>query len=151
MRTDTREKIFHITKFVLFFVIIFLLQSCATTSTSVRRLESSEFEKNLPGLWEGNWRWSGRSGKRHIHIIKIDGNRVVLTGYTSGGDYWAETDDVYGRIENSRLLLTWPLAGPNGVTDRYEMIKDDSDNFILDGIWQSPNSSSGTSQLKKMK
>ena len=29
------------------------------------------------------------------------------------------------------------------------MIKDDSNNLILDGIWRSPNSS-GTSQLKKI-
>jgi hypothetical protein len=131
------------------FFIVFLLQSCATTPTSARRLEGSEFIKNLPGLWEGNWRWAGRSGKRSINIIRIDGNEVDLTGFTSGGDYWAATDDVYGRIENSALLLTWPLAGPNGVTDRYTMIKDDSNNLVLDGIWQSTNSS-GTSQLKKI-
>ena len=132
------------------FFIVFLLQSCAATPSSVRRLNSSEFEKNLLGQWEGKWRWSGRSGKRHINIIKIDGNKVVLTGYTSGGDYWAETNDVYGRIENSRLLLTWPLAGPSGANDKYTMIKDNSNNLILDGIWRSPNSS-GTSQLKKIK
>ena len=149
MRANTRACISHATTFVLFFFMISLLQSCAATPDSVRRLENSEFEKNLPGLWEGNWRWSGRSGKRHINIIKIDGNKVVLTGYTSGGDYWAETEDVYGRIENSRLWLAWPLAGPNGVTDRYTMTKDDSNNLILDGIWRSPNSS-GTSQLKKI-
>ena len=131
------------------FFNVLLLQSCATTPTSVRRLEGTEFIKNLPGLWEGNWRWAGRSGKRSINIIKIDGNDVDLTGFTSGGDYWAATDDVHGRIENSALLLTWPLAGPNGVTDRYTMIKDDSNNLVLDGIWQSTNSS-GTSQLKKI-
>ena len=151
MRTNTKANTFHITQFVLFFFAIFLLQSCAATPTSVRFLESSEFEMNLPGLWEGNWRWSGRSGKRHINIIKIDGNKVVLTGYTSGGDYWAETEDVNGHIYKSHLLLTWPSAGPNGVTDRYKMIKDDSDSLILDGIWQSPNSSSGTSRPKKVK
>ena len=149
MKSNINVRILHASKFVLFFLIIFLFHSCAATSNSVRRLESNEFEKNLPGLWQGNWRWSGRSGKRHINIIKIEGNKVILTGYTSGGDYWAETDDVYGRVENSRLLLTWPLAGPNGVNDRYTMIKDDSNNLILDGIWQSPNSS-GTSQLKKI-
>ena len=149
MGANINAGIIPATKFVLFFSIIFLFQSCATTPASFRSLESSEFEKNLPGLWEGNWRWSGRSGKRHINIIRIDGDRVVLTGYTSGGDYWAETDEVYGRIENSRLLLTWPLAGPNGVNDKYKMIQDDSNNLILDGIWRSPGSSSGTSQLKK--
>ena len=131
------------------FFIVFLLQSCVTTPTSVMRLEGSEFKKNLPGLWEGNWYWAGRSGKRHIKIIKIDENKVELTGYTAGGDYWADTDEVSGRIENSALLLTWPSAGPNGVNDRYTMIRDDSNNLILDGIWRNPNSS-GTSQLKKI-
>ena len=148
MKTNTRGSICYLTIYVLIFFIILLL-SCTTTSTSLIRLEGNDFEKNLPGLWEGNWRWAGRSGKRSINIIKIDGNDVDLTGFTSGGDYWAATDDVYGRIENSALLLTWPLAGPNGVTDRYTMIKDDSNNLVLDGIWQSTNSS-GTSQLKKI-
>ena len=131
------------------FFIVFLLQACVTTSTSVRLLENSEFKKNLLGRWEGSWNGPSRTGKRHINIIKIDGNKVDLTGYTSGGDYWAETDEVYGRIENSRLLLTWPLAGPNGVDDRYRMIIDESNNLILDGNWRGPNSF-GTSQLKKI-
>jgi hypothetical protein len=131
------------------FFIVFLLQSCVTTSTPVMRLEGSEFKKNLPGLWEGNWYWAGRSGKRRINIIKIDRNKVELTGYTAGGDYWADTDEVSGHIENSALLLTWPLVGPNGVNDRYTMIRDDTNNLILDGIWRNP-SSSGKSQLKKI-
>lgn len=130
------------------FFIVFLLQSCVTTSTSVRLLENSEFKKNLPGRWEGSWNGPGRTGKRHINIIKIDENKVDLKGYTSGGDYWAETDEVYGRTENSRLLLKWPLAGPNGVDDRYRMIIDESNNLILDGNWRGSNSF-GTSQLKK--
>ena len=148
MRTSKYTDIIHITKFILFILIIFL-QSCVATSNSTRRLESVEFKENLPGLWEGRWNWSGRSGKRRINIIKIDGTRVDLTGYTEKGSYWADTDEVYGHIENSALLLTWPQAGPNGVNDRYTMIKDDSNNLILDGIWRSSNSS-GTSQLKKI-
>ena len=149
MRTNAKADISHITKFVLFFFIIFLLPSCTATSTSVRRLEGSEFKKNLPGLWEGNWYLAGRSGKKRINIIKIDGNKVGLTGYSSGGDHWAGTDDVSGRIENSALLLTWPGVGLNGVIDRFTMIEDASNNLILDGNWRSPNLF-GTSQLKKI-
>ena len=109
------------------------MQSCAATPTSIRRVDSSEFEKNLPGLWEGNWRWSGRSGKRHINISRIDGDRVVLTGYTSGGDYWAETNEVYGRIENSMLLLTWPAATEYGCKEKLTMTRDASNKLRLDG------------------
>ena len=131
------------------FFIIFLLQSCAATSTSVTRIEDREFRKNLPGLWEGNWYLSaGRSGKKRIKIIRIYGDKVDLTGYASGGDHWAATDEVYGRIEDSALLLTWPGTGQNGVNDRFTMIKDDSNNLILDGNWRS-SSFYGTSQLKK--
>ena len=141
--------IFHTTKFILFLFIIFLLQSCLSTPTSFRRLEGSEFKKNLPGLWEGNWYLAGRSGKKRINIIKIDGNKVALTGFSSGGDHWAGTDDVYGRIDNSALLLTWPGAGLNGVIDRFTMIEDDSNNLILDGNWRSP-SLFGKSRLRKI-
>jgi len=148
MRTNTKMDIFHITKFVLLFFIIFLFQSCAATSTSVTRIEDREFRKNLPGLWEGYWHGPGRTGKRHINIIKIDGNKVHLTGYTSGSDYSPDTDEVYGRIENSTLLLSWPLAGHLGVNDKYRMIKDGSNNLIFEGIWRTSNFS-GKSQLKK--
>ena len=150
MRTNTKLGIFHITKFGLFFFIIFLLGSCVATSTSVRRLEGIEFKKNLPGVWEGNWYLAGRSGKKRINIIKIDGNKIDLTGYSSGGDHWADTEEVYGRIENSDLILRWPGAGLNGVNDRFTMIKDDSNNLILYGNWRSPKLF-GTSQLKKIK
>jgi len=148
METKTKVSIFHITKFVLLFFILFLFQSCATTSTSVTRIEGREFKKNLPGLWEGYWNGPGRTGKRHINIIKIDGDKVHLTGYTAKSDYSPDTDEVYGRIENSTLLLTWPLAGHNGVNDKYRMVKDDSNNLILNGTWRTSNFS-GTSQLKK--
>ena len=130
--------------------IIFLLQSCVATSTSVKSLENDDFKKHLPGLWEGSWFLTGsRSGKKRIHITKIDGKKVELTGYASGGDHWATTDEVYGRIEDSALLLTWPGAGLNGVNDRFKMIKDDSDNLILDGNFRSSHFY-GTSQLTKV-
>jgi len=64
-------------------------------------------------------------------------------------DYSPDTDEVYGRIENSTLLLSWPLAGHLGVNDKYRMIKDGSKNLILEGIWRTSNSS-GTSRLKKI-
>ena len=148
MRTNTKVNIFYKNKFVILFIIIFLFPSCAAISTSTTRIEGHEFRKNLPGLWEGYWHGPGRTGKRHINIIKIDGNKVHLTGYTARSDYSPDTDEVYGRIENSTLLLTWPLAGHNGVNDRYRMIKDGSNNLILDGNWRTSNFS-GTSQLKK--
>lgn len=130
------------------FLILFLLQSCAATSNSVTRIEGREFRKNLPGLWEGKWHGPGRTGKKQINIIKIEGHKVHLTGYTSKSDYSADTDEVYGRIENSTLILIWPLAGHNGVNDKYRMIKDCSNNLKLYGTWRTSNFS-GTSQLKK--
>jgi hypothetical protein len=61
---------FHLTKYVLFFFII-LVQSC--TSTSVMRLENSDFEENLPGLVEGKWTYgAGHSDMERIKIINID-------------------------------------------------------------------------------
>ena len=148
MRRNKNFGIYHITKFVLLFFIIALFQSCATTSTSNTHIEGPEFRKNLPGFWEGYWHGPGRTGKKHINIVKIDGNKVHLTGFTARSDYSPDTDEVYGRIENSTLFLTWPLAGHNGVNDKYRMIKDGSKNLILEGIWRTSNFS-GTSQLKK--
>ena len=145
-----KQKIVFKTFILATFSIGFLLQSCIATSTSVRRLEGSEFNQNLPGLWEGNWYLAaGRSGEKRIKIIKIYGNKVDLTGYASGGDHWAATNEVYGRIEDSALLLTWPGGGLNGVNDRFTMMKDDSNNFILNGKWRSSHFY-GTSQLKKI-
>ena len=129
MRTDIVGRIFHLTKHILFFFIIFL-QSYAFASDI--RLEGNDFKGNLPGLWEGNWTWISQSGKEHIKIIKIDGNKVHLTGYSEGGNY-PDTDEVYGRIENSTLLLTWPAAADSGCKEEYTMKRDDSNNLILDG------------------
>ena len=148
MRRNKRFGVYHITKFVLLLFIIALFQSCATTSTSNTHIKGREFRKNLPGFWEGYWHGPGRTGKKHINIIKIDGNKVHLTGFTARSDYSPDTDEVYGRIENSTLFLAWPLAGHNGVNDKYRMIKDSSNNLILEGIWRTSNFS-GTSQLKK--
>ena len=73
---------------------------------------------------------SGYSGEVRIEIIKIDGNKVNLTGYAQGGISATASDKVYGRIENSTLLLTWP---DQDCKDKYTMKRDDSNNSILDG------------------
>jgi hypothetical protein len=131
-------------KYVLFFFII-LVQSC--TSTSAIRLEGSDFDENLPGLWEGEWRWQTYSGKLHIKITGIDGNKVHLTGYAQGGGSVPAQDQVYGRVENSTLLLTWPISGGQ---EKYKMIRDDSNNLILDGNWKNQESR-GKVRLRKIK
>jgi hypothetical protein len=146
MKTNIGGGIFHLTKYVLFFSIVLLL---SFTSTSAMRLEGNDFKENLPGLWEGKWYWGSESGKIRIKIIKIDGNKVHLTGFSEGDSMSADTEEVYGDLENSTLLLRWPAAGPNGVNERYTMKRDDSNNLILDGSWKSLNSS-GKSQLKKI-
>jgi len=146
MKTKIRGGIFHLTKSVLFFSIIVIL-SC--TSTTVMRLEGNDFKENLPGLWDGHWSYlSGRSGKERINIIKIDGNKVHLTGYSAGGTV-SDTDEVYGRIENSTLLLTWPASWPGGCKDELRMIRDDSNNLILEGPFKCPGLS-GKVRLKKI-
>ena len=127
MKTIIGGGTFHLTNYVLFFFII-IIQSC--TSTSYTRLEGSDFEKNLPGRWEGAWRWQAYSGKLHIKITGIDGDKVHLTGYAQGGATVPAQDEVYGRVENSTLLLTWPISGGQ---EEYIMRKDDSENLILDG------------------
>jgi len=130
MKTNIRGDIFHLAKCVLIFFIILLFQSCASTSTSVKGLEGADFKENLPGLWEGKWSAGGHSGKQHIKIIKIDGNEVQLNGYAQGSGVSADTEEVYGRIENSTLLLTWPVIE---CKEKYKMKRDDSNNLILDG------------------
>ena len=82
MMRNKKFGIYYITKFVLLFFFISLFQSCATTSTSNTHIEGREFRQNLPGLWEGYWHGPGRTGKKDINIIKIDGNKVHLTGFT---------------------------------------------------------------------
>ena len=146
MKTNIGGGIFHLTKYVLFFSIILLL---SFTSTSAMRLEGNDFKENLPGLWEGKWYWGSESGKIRIKIIKIDGNKVHLTGFSEGDSVSADTEEVYGHLENTILLLTWPAAGMGGVNERYTMKRDDSNNLILDGSWTG-STSSGKSQLKKI-
>ncbi len=145
MKTNIGGGIFHLAKYVLFFFIK-LVQSCA--SVPVTRLEGIDFKENLPGLWEGKWQYQALSGETRIKIIKIDGNKVYLTGYSEGGPY-PDTDEVYGRIENSTLFLTWPGASLEGCKEKYEMKRDDSNNLILDGHWNCVYDS-GTVQLKKI-
>ena len=109
------------------------------------RIEGNDFEKNLPGRWEGNWQVSRFSGPVRIKISKIEGNLVQLTGFLDTGDFgWS--DDVYGRIENSILILNWPAFSE---TDRYEMKIDESNNLLLHGSYRSPQYS-GTKRLKKI-
>ena len=142
MKTKIRGGIFHLTKSVLFFSIIVFL-SC--TSTSVMRLEGKDFKENLPGLWEGNMSYaSGRTGPERIKIIKIDGNKVHLTGYAAGASGLG-TDEVSGRIEDSTLLLTWS----DKCKDELRMIRDDSNNLILDGPLRCPGFI-GKVRLKKI-
>ena len=74
-----------------------------------------EKQKNLPGLWEGKWVWRGEggrsnSGKTGIKIIKIDGNKVHLTGFAQGSGAAPSTDMVKGSLKKSALLLWWPAA-----------------------------------------
>jgi len=138
MKTNIAGGIFHLTKCVLFLLIILAL-SC--TSTSYMRLEGDDFNKNLPGQWEGKWYWrsgsSSDSGKTGIKIIKIDGNKVNLTGYseTARGSL---VDVINGHIENSTLLLTWPAAGESECEDSLIMQRDDSNSLILEGPSECP-------------
>ena len=146
MKTNIRGGIFHLTScvFILFFI---LLQSCASTSTTGINLEGSDFRKNLSGTWEGEWLGSGGlSGEQRIKISKIDGNKVHLTGYAEGGPNYSDTDEVSGRIENSNLLLTWPVTG---CEDKYAMKRDDSNNLILVGYSKCQNFI-GKVQLEKI-
>jgi hypothetical protein len=50
-----------------------------------------------------------------------------------GGATDPDTDEVYGRIENSKLLLTWPAALESGCKEKYTMTRDASDKLRLDG------------------
>ena len=143
MKANIRGGIFHLTKYVLFFSIISLL-SC--TSISGIRLEGNDFKENLPGLWEGRWYSLNMSGKLHIKITGIDGNKVHLTGYAQGGAWVPAQDEVYGRVENSTLLLTWPISGGQ---EEYIMKRDDSENLILDGNWKG-DTVSGKVRLRKI-
>ena len=130
MKAIIRGAAIHQTRYVLIFIII-LLQSCA--STSGVRLEGNDFEENLPGLWKGSWRMTGNQGAENIKINKVEGSEVHLTGFMAGGGVDPDTDEVYGRIENSTLLLTWPAAGDSGCKEKYSMKRDASNRLMLDG------------------
>ena len=94
------------------------------------RLEGNDFIENLPGRWEGEWRYQAYTGDVRITISKIDGNKVHLTGFSPVNPWRGAITEVYGRIENSTLILTWPEV-PN--TEIYKMKRDDSNNLMLDG------------------
>ena len=129
MITNIGKGTFHLTTYILIFLFT-LLHSCATTSTSVVHLEGDDFVKNLPGLWEGKWYYQSYwSGPERIKITGIDGNKVHLTGFYAATSNHPDTEEVYGRIENSTLFLTWPVPE---VEERYKMIKDDYNNLILE-------------------
>ena len=145
MKPNIAGSSFHLTKFVLLFSIIFL-QSYAFASDL--QIEGNDFKDNLTGQWEGKWTWIGQSGKENLKIIKIDGNKVHLTGFQEGGNY-PDTDKVSGRIENSILLLSWPAAGESGCNEKFKMIRDDSNNLILDGHWKC-GETEGDVRLKKL-
>jgi hypothetical protein len=132
MKPNTAGNSFHLTKFVLLFFIIFF-QSYAFASDL--QLTDNDFKDNLTGRWEGKWTWIAQSGKENLKINKIEGNKVHLTGFQEGGNF-PSTDEVSGRIENSILLLSWPAAGDSGCNEEFKMIRDDSNNLILDGHWK---------------
>lgn len=121
---------FHQVRYIFIFIII-LLQACA--SVSGERIKGSEFIENLPGLWEGSWNSTWNQGNQHINIIKVEGSEVQLTGFVQGGSTAPDTDEVYGRIENSMLLLTWPAATEYGCKDKLTMKRDASNKLRLDG------------------
>ena len=147
MKPYIRGRISLLTKCVL---LLFFSSVPSCTSTSVMRIEGNDFKKNLLGRWDGNWSYqAGRSGRVNINITKIDGNKVHLTGYSAGGSV-PDTDEVYGRIENSTLLLTWPTAWRGGCKDELRMIRDDSDNLILDGSSKCVGLVDGKVRLKKI-
>ena len=121
---------FHFTRYVLFSFII-LLHACA--SGSGQRIEDSDFEKNLPGMWESSYNIAGSRAKVQIEIIKVEGTEVQLTGLMAGGPDDPETDKVSGRIENAAMLLNWPNAGDDGCIDKFVMTRDASNNLMLSG------------------
>jgi hypothetical protein len=147
MKAIIGESNFQLAKCILFFFVVLVL-SC--TTTSVARLEGNDFKENLPGLWEGRWSYGpARSATERIEITKIDGNKVHLSGYQAGIAF-PDTGEVYGRIENSTLYLTWPAASASGCNDELRMIRDDSNNLTLDGTFKCGGIASGKVRLKKI-
>jgi hypothetical protein len=121
---------FHQVRYIFIFFII-LLPACA--SVSFERIEGSDFKESLPGLWEGSWKATAHQGNQYIKITKVEGSEVHLTGLMKGGATDPDTDEVYGRIENSMLLLTWPAALDSGCKEKYKMTRDASNKLRLDG------------------
>ena len=136
MKTIIGGGTFHQLRYIFIFFII-LLQACASTPTGTR-IEGSDFKENLPGQWEGYWitDYFTQTFKQGLKITKIDGSKVQLTGYAN---QWSgpPQNEVYGRVENSILFLTWKY--PEGdCEDEYIMKRDNSNNLILDGNFECP-------------
>ena len=87
---------------------------------------------------------------KYIHFLFII--LVVSCASTSvmrleGSDF-QDTDEVYGRIENSTLFITWSALE---VEEEHKMKRDDSNNLILDGHWKGIASCrKGKVQFKKI-
>jgi hypothetical protein len=97
-----------------------------------RRIEGRYFIDNLAGQWEGKWHYAdGQYAIFQLKIIKIDGKRVQLTGSRGTDTSGSGADKVYGHVENSALLLTWPIAGGGQCIDELRMGKYNSDQLIL--------------------
>lgn len=131
MKTIIGGVTFHQVRYVFIFFII-LLHACASTPTGTH-VEGSDFKENLIGLWEGQWQNSGAQGSHKINIIKVEGNEVQLTGLLGGGGTQPDSDIVSGRIENETLLLTWPDVSEYDCNDKLKMMRDQSDNLMLNG------------------
>jgi hypothetical protein len=97
-----------------------------------KRIEGRSFIDNLAGQWKGRRPYADdQYAIYQLKIIKIDGNKVHLTG-TRGTDTFDSGDnEVYGHVENSTLLLTWPISGGGQCKDELRMIKHNNDPLRL--------------------
>jgi hypothetical protein len=121
------------------------MQACA--STSGVRLEGNDFKENLPGQWKGFWKSeiAQISGETGLNIMKIDGDKVYLSGYSNRPRGPAETE-VSGHVKNSTLFCTWQ---PSECKGELIMRRDDSNNLTLDGNYNC-SEAAGTVKLKKI-
>jgi hypothetical protein len=97
-----------------------------------KRIEGRYFIDNLTGQWKGRWHYAdGQYAIYQIKIIKIDGKKVQLTGSRGTDTSGSGADKVYGHVENSTVLLTWPIAGGGQCKDELRMTKHNSDQLGL--------------------
>lgn len=98
----------------------------------VKRIEGRYFIDNLSGQWKGRWLCADdRYAIYQLKIIKIDGNKVHLSGSRGTDNSGSSDDEVYGHQENSALFLTWPTTGGGQCKDELRMIKDSHDHLKL--------------------